>query len=356
MKPEIPVNAVHEFTLFTPVSSFGDAFTLHATQLGGPALGRSRLLGRVQIQFGWPTENSVPIAVSLAPAGGVLAALEPTPLAQLFPGTLTPGPEGFNATLRFPLRSYPLNDLAILDDPFDISVGAVDLSTGRLLQPLLHRGFINQNLIFALLRVEPRTPKDSFFFRGPGGFEQSLSNGPVFKYFGQVHIPYPPGFAFPDPNLATGFPVTGGGSLDPYLWIWAIRDSATDDIECTGSANQVLSSTGELFSYRFAVNDNPQKRPVQFEYENHTQDGKFRMHSLAWIGLGNSDTGSREPDTLSFTGFGVWSKEGVERVVQASVQVSTSPAAEWVGIQIAQADVSDADTRLPVSAFAVPIT
>ena len=69
----------------------------------------------------------------MAPAGGVLAALAPTPLSQLFPGTLTPGPEGFNANLHFPLRTYSLNDLSILDDPFDVSVGAVDLRTGCLL-------------------------------------------------------------------------------------------------------------------------------------------------------------------------------------------------------------------------------
>jgi len=94
----------------------------------------------------------------------MFAPLARTPLAELFPGQLTPGPEGFYENLRFPLQTYPLNDLAILDDPFDLSVGALDLQTGKLIHPLLHRAFINQDLLFALLRVEPRTPKKLFLF------------------------------------------------------------------------------------------------------------------------------------------------------------------------------------------------
>jgi hypothetical protein len=350
----IPFNTIQEFSLFSPVSSFGDAFTLHAPQLGGPALGRSRLLGRVQIQFGLPSSHSVPIAVSTSTAGGLLAPLDPTPLAQLFPGRLTPGPEGFYENLRFPFRTYSLNDLAIIDDPFDLSVGALDLRSCRLLHPLLHRAFINQDLIFALLRVEPRTPKSSFFFRGPAALKSGRRGEYMFDFYGQVHIPYPPGFLFPNPNLATGFPVAGGGALDPYLWTWAIQDSDSGGIVKTGGADRVVSSRGEVFSYRFVIPGHAAKRRAEFEYENHTQQGRFRMHSLAWVGLGNSHTDGEGCDTVTFTCFGVWSKDGVEEVVQAAAQISSSAAAAYVGIQIASAAVSNVNTVMKPDAFPIP--
>ena len=352
--PDIPYNALQEFTLFTPVSSFGDKFTLIADPLGGPALGRSRLLGRAQIQFGPKSGHLVPVAISTTAAGGVLAPLARTPLAQLFPGRLTPGPEGFDSTLRFPFRSYSLNDLAVIDDPFDISVGAIDVRTGELLHPLLHRGFINQDLIFALLRVEPRTPTSSFAFRGPGKLVKRAGRAGVFEYFGQVHIPYPPGFYFPDPNLATAFPVTGGGSLDPYLWIWAIQDSDSADTVQEGKGDRLLSNRGELFSYRFRFPSDLTKQGAKFEYENHSQDGKFRMHALSWIGFGTSNTGTASCDVISFSCFGTWSKDGMEKVVQAAGQISTSQVVPFVGIQIAQAEISDADTRVASSVYPVP--
>src|SRR5262249_44759936 len=150
--------------------------------------------------------------------------MDPTPLAQLFPGRLTPGPIGFYENLRFPLRTYSLNDLAIIDDPFDIATGAVDFRTGQAIHPVLHRGFINPDLIFALIRVEPRTPQNSFLFRGPAEFRSDHGGSPAYQYYGQVHIPYPPGFAFPDPNMATGFAIGGASALDPYLWLWAMPD------------------------------------------------------------------------------------------------------------------------------------
>lgn len=91
-----------------------------------------------------------------------------------------------------------------------------------------------------------------------------------------------------------------------------------------------------------------------FEYENLSQVGKFHMHSLAWVGFANSNTGPANEhgfDTLSFTGFGVWSKAGVEQVEQVSVQVSTSPKAHYIGIQVGLADVSNVNTAMPPDAF-----
>jgi len=352
--PDISFNTIQELTLFSHNSSFGDAFTLDAPQLGGQATGRSHLLGRVLLQFGSRSGNSVPVAVSCVVPGGVMAELSASPIVDAFPGRLYPGPVGFDEFLRFPLRTYSLDDLAIIDDPFDISVGAVDLRTGRFINELLHRGFINQDLIFALLRVEPRTPKDSFFFRGPAALERGAGGGgAVFRFQGGVFIPYPEGFFFPTPNLTTGFPVGANSRLDPFLWLHALQDERAGRGVERGEASDVVSSTGERFSYRYAIPGDGAREAAVFEYENHSQQGAFRMHSLAWVGFGNSQGAGRSSasgaegdcDTISFTCFGVWSKDGVDTLVQASAQFSASPTRAYVGIQVDSGRVSNVNTK-----------
>jgi hypothetical protein len=355
--PDIPFNTVQELTLFTHNSSFGDAFTLDAPQLGGRATGRSHLLGRVLLQYGVRSGNTVPVAVSLAAPGGVMQELEPSPITAVFPGRLYPGPNGFDEFLRFPLRTYSLDDLAIIDDPFDISVGAVDLRTGRFLGELLHRGFINQDLIFALLRVEPRTPGSSFNFRGPARLERGAGGSTVFRFKGEVFVPYPEGFLFPKPNLTTGFPIGPNSRLDPFLWLHAIQDGPAKDYVKRGEGRDVVASTGARFSYRYAIPKDPSKHKAVFEYENHSQQGRFRLHSLAWVGFADSQgAGGKagEYDTVSFTGFGVWSKDGVETIVQASAQISTSRHRPYVGIQLDSGDVSNVNTKPPDINDALP--
>lgn len=358
--PEIPFNTIQELTLFSHNSSFGDAFTLTAPQLGGRATGRSHLLGRVLLQFGVRSGNTVPVAVSCVVPGGVMAELAPSPITAAFPGRLYPGPVGFDEVLRFPLRSYSLDDLAIIDDPFDISVGAVDLTTGRFLGELLHRGFINQDLIFALLRVEPRTPGSSFSFRGPAVLERGAGGTPLFRFQGTVFIPYPESFLFPNPNLTTGFLIGPNSRLDPFLWLHAIQDEGAGDYVMRGVARDMVSSIGERFSYRYAIPSDPQKHEAVFEYENHSQQGRFRMHSLAWVGFGDSRGGGARRraaggcDTVSFTCFGIWSKDGVDTLLQASAQFSTSPERPYVGIQVDSGNVSNVNTKPPNIKDAVP--
>lgn len=285
-----------------------------------------------------------------------MAPLPTSPITQVFPGRLYAGPQGFNETLRFPLRSYPLDDLSILDDPFDISVGSIDLRTGRCLNELLHRAFISQDLIFALLRVEPRTPKDSFFFRGPAILVRDARNQSVFRFQGIVHIPYPTGFQFPHPDFTTAFTVGPDSALDPFLWFHAIQAEEARGVLKEGSGNRVRSSTGDEFSYRYVVPADPEQDKSVFEYENHSQQGKFLMHSMAWIDFSNSGTSDsvEEYDTVSFTGFGIWSKDGVHTLQQASVQISTSREKPYVGIQIASGDVSNVNTKPPDEQTALP--
>jgi hypothetical protein len=274
--------------------------------------------------------------------------MAPSPISQAFPGRLYPGPHGFDEFLRFPLRTFSLDDLQIIDDPFDISVGSVDLRTGRFLNQVLHRSFISQDLFFALVRVEPRTPGSSFFFRGPTVLERGQTGQLIFRFQGEVHIPYPEGFLFPNPNLATGFVAGPNSALDPFLWVHAIQDADVEKAIKQGGARDVIASTGERFSYSYKIPSDPCMRKASFEYENHTQQGKFRMHSLAWVGFSNS--GSRtsgEYDTVTYTGFGIWSKDGSHTVQQATVQISTSPQRPYVGIQIDLGTVSNVNTKPP---------
>jgi hypothetical protein len=355
--PDIPFDTVQEYTLFTHNSSFGDAFTLNIPQLGGKAKGRSHILGRALIQFGSRCGNSVPIAVTLSRMGGVMDELEASPIVDVFPGKLTAGAQGFDEFLRFPQRTYSLDDLAILSDPFDISVGAIDLRTGKMLNELLHRGFINQDLIFALMRVEPRTPKDSFFFRGPARVEKGKCGQSVFRFQGEVFVPYPPGFNFPQPNLTTSFVAGPNSRLDPFLWIQAIQEETTKSFVKEGSANKVMASVGELFSYRYRIPSDPTKESAYFEYENHTQRGSFKMHSLAWIDFCNSRSAGDSTgnfDTVSFTCFGVWTKDGVSSIQQASVQISTATDAPYVGIQIEGGAISNVNTKPEREETAIP--
>jgi hypothetical protein len=354
---EIPYNTVQEYTLYTHNSAFGDAFHLNVPMLGGPAKGRSHLLGRLQIQFGGKTGNSVPVAVWSLPPGGIMAPLSDSPITQVFPGRLSGGSQGFNENLRFPLRTYPLDDLSILDDPFDISVGAIDLRTGRFLNDLLHRAFISQDLIFALLRVEPRTPKDSFFFRGPALLTKDAWAQSVFRFQGIVHIPYPPGFQFPHPDFTTAFTVGPDSALDPFLWFHAVQADEARDVMKEGSARHTRASTGDEFSYRYVIPANPEENNVVFEYENHTQRGNFTMHSLAWVDFSNSGTSllsGDEYDTVSFSGFGVWSKDGVSTLQQVAVQISTSGEKPYIGIQIASGDISNVNTKPENEEAALP--
>jgi hypothetical protein len=345
---DIPFNTIQELTLFTHNSSFGDAFTLNSPVIGGHTTGRSQVLGRALLQFGQRAGNSVPVAVSFLNPGGLLTDFPDTPITQLFPGRLYPGPRGCDEVLRFPLRNYLTIDLAILDDPLDISVGAVDLRTGKFLNDLLHRGFINQDLFFALIRVEPRTPQNSFYFRGPTVLERGSDGRLVFRFQGQQHLGYPEGFLFPDPNLATGFPAGPNSALDPFLWIHAIQDGDVRQTSKQGGERNKLSSTGEEFSYHYKIPSDPAHQKASFEYENHTQQGKFRMHSLAWVGFSNSGGARRSSgdyDTVTFAGFGVWSKDGSETVQMAAVQISTSPQKPYVAIQIDDGNVSNVNTK-----------
>jgi len=142
----------------------------------------------------------------------------------------------------------------------------------------------------------------------------------------------------------------------------AIPDQRPGDYVKTGEGRDITSSAGEQFSYRYSIPNDQTKHRAMFEFENHTQQGKFRLHSLAWVGFTDSQASKHssasrkaiEYDTLSFTCFGIWSKDGVETLVQASAQFSTSSQRPYVGIQIDSGVISNVNTKPPNINDALP--
>lgn len=351
----IPCNTIQEYTLFTHNSSFGDHFSLNIPELGGDGTGRSQLMGRLQLQFGERNGNSVPVAVSLQAPGGFLQPIQPSPITQAFPGRLSPGPRGFDEFLRFPLRTYFLDTVAFFDDPFDLSVGALDATTGQFIGGLLHRGFLAQDVFFALVRIEPRTPRSSFLFRGPASIQKGNEGQTVFRLQADTLIPYPEGFLFPQPDLASGFVAGPNSRLEPYLWLQAIHQPLSFGSLLRGGDCEVLASNGNRFSYAYSLSGDTGGEH-SFEYQNHTQEGGFTLQALSWIQFMNSVYSDcrGDYDTITFAGFGTWHKDGVQKRSQVTVQICNSPKAHYVGIQVDGGEVSDVNTKPPQLTEVIP--
>jgi hypothetical protein len=337
--PELPLNSIQEYTVFTKVTSFGDRFLLNVPQLGGEADGRAHLQGRLQIQFGERTGDIVPVAIACLVPGGLLAEPpEIPPPLNLFPPALL----GHDELLIFPRLTYVTADVLLLEDQFDLAMGAVDVSTGRFLGPLLYRGVPAQTLLSAIIdRNVPRIPLDTFRFRGPAAFEKGTDGQTVFRYDGEIFLIFED-FTFPTPdygNPAVGF-ITGPGSvLNPFFKVQAMRVADPHDVVKRSSGDNITSSFQERFSYQFEIPCDPTERSSSFEFTNHTRGGTFTMDRLASVSCINSRSSKAAPgdyDTVTFTGFGSWSgdPEGEETIRAASVQAHLDAEEPYISILI----------------------
>jgi hypothetical protein len=350
-RPEIPANSVQEFVVCTNQSSFGDRFTLNAPELGR-ALGRSHVQGRVQIQFGERFGNSVPIHIALLPPAGLLDNPSLRPLQDQFPTRLSRGLLGHNEFLRFPTQSYYMDDVFLLEDPFDLALGAVDIRTGSVIGDLLHRGFIGQNMFFALVRVEPRTPKESFRFRGPAGFKRDRRGTLCYRFEGKLDIPYPAGFLFPNSNLSTGIVIGPDSALDPFMEIVAVHAAQDERAHSSGGAEGVVASTGTRFSYEYFVARDGRDCRVRFRYNDHSQNSQFIMHSggvtAVTFDQSNSD-GRNEQNMLTFAGFGILTAAASRSLRFANVQISTGSKPQYITIMIDGGRISNVNTSQNLS-------
>lgn len=358
--PEIPTNTIREYTAFTHGTAFGDKFTLNIPDHEGGATGRSHLLGRVLFQFGERSGNSIPVSVWTQLPGGMLVKPPDSDLAKDFPGRMTVGFLGHDERLRYKKIHYDMHGVAWVDDPFEVSLGSIDVKTGRIIGNFLFRGFIIQSVLLALLKLEPRTPKASWHMRGPAAFEKDPSGQVVFGFSGTCRVPYPEGYGFPKPDLQSCYSVGAGSTLDPYIYMQAMDGIAPPPQGKSGSAKGVVASNGQTFSYDYAIPGYPSGKPAAFEYVNETTGGTFRMGSLVWVSFGNANRDARpgECDCVTFTGIGLWTKD-MGGPHMCTVQISTAPDGQYVSIQIDGGLVSNVNTKpkeavLPFAGLTLP--
>ncbi len=344
--PDIPTNTIREFIASVHNNSFGDDFSLNAPELGGPTKGRSHLVGRFQIQFGERFGDTVPIAVQAMSPGGQLRTLQQSSIAAAFKHRIPDGLMGHDEMLRFPNSTYAMDNVSYLDDPLDIALGVVDLKTGKILGLLLRRGLIATSWLLAMVRIETRTPKSTFAFRGEASLEQGVNGQMVFRYRGDLKIPFPEGFKFPKPDLENYMLIGPDSALDPFIRWQAMSVADSPRVAKSGGAKRVLASIGDEFSYSYAIPAGA--GTASFEYVNHTKDATFRMQALTWVGFINSRTAEAAPgeyDTITFAGIGTWSKDPGDASHIATVQVSTSDRFPYVTILIDGGHTSSVNTK-----------
>ena len=264
--PDIPVNTVEDFTTFVRNTTFGDVFSLNVEELGGEATGRCHVMGRLKIQFGPRFGNSVSFALQFLPPGGLLGPY-PAPLPFLPPGTCR-GMIGFNEEMKFPSGvTYNQSKLASASDPNRLALGAIDLRTGRVIGELLHPGFVIQQLFANLIDIEPCTPADAFNYQGPAVFEAGPNGEVVFRFNGEVYLPYPRGFHFPapTPDGKPPFVVFRDSRLDPFVRMRAMSGGAPGRGLFEGGEAHVRSSIGRDFSYSYSLPRDPAQPGATFE-------------------------------------------------------------------------------------------
>lgn len=343
--PPIPENSLRQLTLVTDQSRVADHFNLNIGQLGdGLATARSNLQGRVQLQFGPRSGNLIPFVFGLLAPSGLLA--EPPQGDIPLPPGLSIGALGHDGDLNFQLQTYRFEDLAIFDDPFDLSVGFIDAPTGQVLGDLTYRGFFIQSLLVqVLLQNQGRIPQASFPFRGPIAFQSDGDNGLKLTFNGQLHLPYG-GFIFPSPdfNPAHGYQAGPGSELNPRVNLAARSEAEAPQLRVEGQRGDVLSTIGERFSYRYSISCDAGSEPAAFEYENFTgpdHDGRFVMKKLASV----SCIVDGERRTVTFSGFGTWNGE-IDEPHLANVQVTRLPdGSENVSILIDGGLLSQASSQ-----------
>jgi hypothetical protein len=120
-----------------------------------------------------------------------------------------------------------------------------------------------------------------------------------------------------------------------------------------GSQTNVLSSFGEQFSYSYSIPCDPTGKTATFQYTNNASGktgGTFKMDNLAAVSCLNSLTAVQRPgnyDTVTFSGYGSWSKDLEDGLHLATVQVSTAPNAPYVSILIDGGTESNVNTKPP---------
>ena len=361
--PDIPENTQQEFTIHSYASNFGDDFDLDIPQLGGAGPGRSHLQGRLQIQFGTRSGDTIPFIVSSQVPTALFATAPESPIAGR---GVNPGLVGQPEILRFPLATYGLDRVVFVDEPFNFTQGEVNVNTGRVVGEMEYPSFYGQSLADALFNENAtRLTKDPFFLiasrPNPGEpeatyarFEKGPGGETVFRFSGEHRRSFAT-YLFPKPDLGLGSSWASGpkGSLDLFLNLQAAHVPSPSAVIKRGQGSFV-SSLGDNITFTYAVPCNLAGVAVSFRYTNDNRGasgGTFDMQHLAsatCTNSRNSAAGTGDYDTISFTGFGTWSKDAAFSLPRfASVSLSLAADAPYTGILIFQSP--DANTNVIMS-------
>lgn len=323
--PDIPAGQMQQYTISTVASAFGDDFNIDNPRLGGIGPGRSHLQGRLQIQWGPVCGDTIPFQVTSLVPEGLLAV---PPESDILGRGPLPGLIGQEEFLRFPLVTYRLQRVVFVDEPYNFPQGAVHLKTGRVIGKMVYPAFYGQNLADVLFRQnEPRIDRVPFFLIADrAGFEKLPDGNTVFRYSGEHQRSFAT-FLFPSPDFRreNAFLAGPNAALDLFLRLRAVSTGAPSRAVRTGGANDVISSVGERFSYRYSIPCDG-AGAASFEYAN-ASAGIFRLTRLASV--------TCFADTVTFNAFGTWSLDDTGALPRfATVQISTSASEPYVGILV----------------------
>jgi hypothetical protein len=343
--PTIPSNAMTEFVVNSAVSDVGIDFSgLNVSALGGSTIGWSQVQGRVQIQFGYQNGNYIPVAITALPPEGLIVPPPAFPVAGLSTGWI-----GNDAYLNFPNATYNITGTATTDDPFDVAVGELDVTTGKLVGGLLWRQFWTNSLLTAVLADNPQIPQQSFWLRGNAGFSNGVNGETLFQFTGKTLLNFG-GASIPAPNSSSAvstYSAPANSVIAPFNNIQAAMTVDQPVQLMTGGQSNVLSSHSDTFNYSYSIPCAPEGESASFAYTNNnaTSGGTFVMQNMVAVNCTNSklsNAASGNYDAVAFAGFGSWSKDTNLHI--ATVQVVNSPGAPpYISIQIDGGQISNVD-------------
>ncbi|HVY94063.1 MAG TPA: hypothetical protein VHA14_14985 [Bryobacteraceae bacterium] len=352
-------NSTMQMTLNPRFSAIGDDYTLNIPQLGFvPAgspkpEGHSEIQGTIQIQFGQPNGNYVPVIIrSLAPNG----LLVPPPTFPI-PG-LSLGFFGADTHLKFPLQTFPVVGVVVVDDPFDFAFGDLDLTTGQIVGGLTWRSFWDHTLLDAVLAQNATRGLIPFSFqqRGPAQFQTGPNGEYMFRYDSTTLLPFT-NYIWPNPdytNPSASWVAGPGSYAQPFVRIQAALSTDTPTSVMSGGQNNIKSTYGETFTYQYSIPCSG-TGAASFTYSNNGEieskhGGTFTLTKLSAVSCINSLSSTQTTgnyDSLQFTAYGKWSHDSNPHI--ATVNISTNPSAPYVSVLIDGSSLSNADTSPAVT-------
>jgi hypothetical protein len=131
----------------------------------------------------------------------------------------------------------------------------------------------------------------------------------------------------------------------------ALNDNPTATM--TSSGTGLVSSFKQVFDYSYSVSCNPGVSVGQFDYTNHdlsSSGGKYHMEDVASVTCTNSKYSTSAPgsyDTVSFTGYGTWSKDPTQGRHIVTVHASSQPGTPfYLSIQV-DGDLTKVELKPP---------